>query len=451
MMLPGLTDARVQLYTRSMQELQNVLRPKSRLRIFLVILLVLMPAPVFSQEAGVLPGPGTVMAAGSTILDGDHRVSRSGELRYFQAYSSHGGRMMLKVFRLEGERLVLVGTSPLVTLPPAETATFSCRIPVSRGDLIGCYCPDTNCVDRMETGVAMVADGDAGGSPSSAFREETGVPAVFAAGSQVFDSPSQASTNLVLPVVARTRGAEGTRWQSSLELLNTSESETQVALYFNVSGVDNTRPAASAQIRLPARSGRSIDDILLDLFQIEEATGSLDIVASAPLFARARIFNVDEVGGSFGQSVPAIPVSWALGEDVLSGLNPHASTSVVFGLIENEHFRTNLGIANVSGAPLEVLIRAYEGTNLPADPVTVGIPAYSHRQLNRILDVFGLSSEGHEIRLELTVLEGNAGRFLAYTSRVDNLTGDAVFSVAVHEAPLDSPSKSAKCGLCRIP
>jgi len=438
-------------YMRDPSIISAVFRFPIQVLFFLMLFCCFLLPDARAQEAGRPPGPGSITDAGDTILDTTYRVSRSGELRYFQAYSSRGGRMILKVFRMEGERLVLVGASPLVTLPTARTAAFSCAIPVSRGDIIGCYCPDTNCVDRLDGGDVLITEGDVGCSPTSIFRQGEGTPAIFAAGSALFDSPSPASTNLILPVAARNHGAEGTRWITSLELFNTSESETRAALYFNLSGVDNTQPAASARILLPARSSLSLDDLLDRSFGIDEAMGSVDIVASAPLMVHGRIFNTGASEGSYGQLVPALPVEWAIGDESQNGLNAKADSAVVFGIVEDEHFRTNLGISNVSGSPLDISITPLEGTRVLADSLAIFIPPYSHRQVSRILDVFGLSSEGREIRLELSVIPPSAGRFLAYASRIDNLSGDAVFIMGEHETPMPAASAEKNAPLCRIP
>jgi len=405
--------------------------------ILLMSLLLVRGGWVWAQEAGVKPVPGQVFAAGKTLLDDDHRVTHTGVLRYWRAYSTLGGRVMLKVFRLESDRLVLVGASPLVSLSPGEPGTFECRIPVSRGDLIGCFCPDTNCVDRLEGGGALLADGDAGTGPSSRFSSEVGGPSLYAGASQAFDARSPASANLVVPVVSRGPGAGQSNWITSLELFNTSDEEAVVALYFNLSDVDNTQPAASSRIRLPARGTMRIEDLLLDSFGISQACGSLDIVASAPILAHARILNTGSETGTFGQAIPAVPACWALGDDSASGLSPHTGTGSIFVVLENGDWRTNIGVANVSGSPLDVRIDAFEKTTPLGSTLWISLPAYSHTQVNRILSRMGLVSPQREIRLEISAADGSAGRFLAYASRVDNHSGDASYIPAESEPVLE--------------
>ncbi len=394
-----------------------------------------LPPAVHAQTAGIDPVQGTPSAGGQTVLDSDHRVTSSGILRYWRAYSTHGGRAMLKVFRPEGDRLVLVGASGLVSLRPGEVGTFECSIPVSRNDLIGCYCPDSNCIDRSFQGLAMVSEGDRGTSDLDEFQEQSGVPALFASTTLSFDVPSRAAANLVIPVVGRTPGAAGTRWATSLEIFNTGVEEAHVALYFNQSGRDNTTPTASGQAVISARGLLVLDDLLLETFGIENAVGSVDLIASQRLIAHATISNLGG-GGTFGQGVPAVPAAWGLGDDEAPGLEPNADIAYLFSVVENDQFRTNVGVANLAGVALEVDLEAFDGTSPVGVPVRLIIPPYSHIQVNRVLDVLEISQTASPLRLNVSAAPGSTARFLAYSSRVDNVTGDAVLLLGEREPPL---------------
>ncbi|MEN8164526.1 MAG: hypothetical protein ABFS37_10390, partial [Acidobacteriota bacterium] len=348
----------------------------------------------------------------------------------------HGGRAMLKVFRPEGNRLVLVGASSLTTLPPGETGTFRCSIPVSRNDIIGCYCPDTNCADRSTTGLVLEADGDIGTSQSDVFQNQTGVPALFASTTRSFDVPSMAANDLVIPVVGRGPGAAGTEWVTSVEIFNTGVREAQVALYFNQSGLDNTTPSASAQALIPARSVLVVEDLLLETFETEAAIGSVDLIASENIIAHSYITNTGSAVGTFGQKVPAVPANWGLGDDEAPGLEPNADIAYLFALVENDVFRTNVGICNVSGVVLEVDLSAFDGTSPVGNPIRLTLPPFSHHQINRVLSAIDAADHSSGLRLNVSAAPGSNARFIAYSSRVDNDSGDAVFQIADRQPPL---------------
>ncbi len=389
-----------------------------------------------AQEAGRAPGAGSATTGGATVVDSDNRVTTAGVLRLWRAYSTNGGRALLKVFRPEGSRLVLVGTSALELVPAGRVATFACSIPVARNDLVGVYCPDDNCVDRFADGRVLSSAGDVGTTSSAALVAGTGAPAVAAAGSPLPLVPSAASTELVVPVVGRTPGANGTQWVTSLEIFNTADSATDAALFFNRSGEDNTVPAASAQVTIPARGVVTFADLLGDLFAIADGTGSVDLVAAAPLLAHARVANVGSSAGSYGQLVEALPVAWAVGDDDTPGVNQNADILYLFELREDDEFRSNLGVTNASGLTLTVDLAAFSGTSPVGDGLSLELPPYSHRQVNRVLDALAVPAGTPLVRVNVAARGGSAGRFFAYLSRVDNGTGDAVYLNGAREPAL---------------
>ena len=393
-------------------------------------------APVTAQTAGREPAAGTPLASGTTYVDLDHPVTSSGELRVWRVFSTEGARVMLKVFRPESDRLLLIGASPLETVPAGGVATFPCDIPVARNDIIGCFCPDSSCADSFPDGRVLTAAGDVGTSPNSAFASSTGSPSVAASGSMLADVPSTAAADLVVPVVGRTPGLAGTLWRTRLELFNTADTETSVALFLNLSDLDNTTPAASAQRSIPPRTTLIVEDLIADAFTLDQAVGSVDIVASAPVIAHARIANYGSDLGTFGQSVPAVPVDWAVGWEEVPGLNPRGGLLYLFEAQQDEGFRSNLGIASVVATPLAVEVTARIGDQPVGTPLVLELQPFSHTQVNRVLTEMGVPAGTAGVRLEVAAESGSSGRFFAYISRVDNGSGDAVFLLGDREASL---------------
>jgi len=411
---------------------------ESRQRFGLTLGLVLMmihAVPGSAQQAGRDPAPGQPQQGGTTFIDLEHPVTSSGTLDLWRAASSQGARVMLKVYRSEGDRLVLVGTSPLETVAAGEVATFACSIPVARNDVIGCFCPDTSCVDAFADGSMLSAAGDLGSSPLDGFAPGVGTPAIFSAGSLLADVPSTAATDLVVPVVARTPGLNNTVWSTSLEIHNTSDRTTDIALFFNRSDLNNTTPAASAQAVIQPQGTLIIDDLLLEAFELSDDVGSVDIVSSESVFAHARIANFGGVAGSYGQAVPAVPVEWALGEDNIPGTNPDADVATLFECREDTDFRCNLGIASVANVPLTVIVTAWNGPDAIGTPLSLDLDPFSHTQVNRVLQDMGASAVGG-VRLEIAAAPGSTGRFFAYISSVENQSGDAVFLLGDREPTL---------------
>lgn len=401
---------------------------------FVIVFAVIMAhsGPGLAQQAGRDPTPGQPKPGGTTYIDLAHPVTSSGVLDVWRVTSTQGARIMLKVYRPDGDRLVLVGTSPLETVTAGEVATFRCRIPVARNDIIGCFCPDSSCVDAFADGDTMSALGDLGSGPLASYTPGVGSPAIFAAGSLLADIPSTASTDLVVPVVARTPGLNSTVWSTSLEIHNTSDGIAQIALFFNRSNQNNITPAASAQAEIPPKGTLVYDDLLVEAFELVDDVGSMDIVSSEPVFAHVRIANYGGATGSYGQSAPAVPVSWALAEDNVPGTNPDAGVANLFECREDADFRCNLGIASVANVPLTIAVTAWIGPDAVGTPLTLDIEPFSHTQVNRVLQAMGIPATGG-VRLEVSAAPGSSGRFFAYMSSVDNQSGDAVFLLGDRE------------------
>ncbi len=409
-----------------------------RIRVGIVCcaLLITVAVRADAQSSGREPVPGVPLSGGTTFIDLDHPVTSSGELRVWRVASSQGARVMLKVYRPDGDRLLLVGTSPLETVSGGTVATFECRIPVARNDVIGCFCPDSSCADAYSDGLILTAEGDLGTGPASAFNSGVGSPSILASGYRLADVPSTASEDLVVPVVGRTPGAGGTVWNTRLELFNTADSATTVALHLNLSDRDNTSPAASAQVIVPSRETRVIEDMISEAFGLETAVGSVDIVASAPLIAHARIANLGSDTGTYGQAVPAVPARWAVGDDDLPGINPNADVVYLFEVQEDAEFRSNLGISSIVATPLSLTVVAKVGGDPIGSPLELQLDPFSHTQINRVLDAMGVPEGARGVRLEVKAAAGTGGRFFAYLSRVDNESGDAVFLLGARENAL---------------
>jgi hypothetical protein len=414
------------------------LNRKNGYRLGLVIVFTVLmghAGPGSAQQAGRDPAPGQPRTGGMTYIDLAHPVTSSGTLDVWRVTSTQGARVMLKVYRPDGDRLVLVGTSPLETVTAGDVATFSCRIPVARNDLIGCFCPDSSCVDAFSDGDVLLAEGDLGSGPLASYTPGIGTPSIFAAGSSLADVPSTAATDLVVPVVARTPGLNGTVWSTSLEIHNTSDGIALIALFFNRSNQNNTTPAASAQAEIQPKGTLVYDDLLVEAFELLDDAGSVDIVSSEPVFAHVRIANYGGAAGSYGQSAQAVPVSWALADDDVPGTNPAAGVANLFECREDSGFRCNLGIASVANVPLTISITAWVGPDAVGTPLTLDLEPFSHTQVNRVLQAMGIAATAG-VRLEVSAAPGSSGRFFAYMSSVDNQSGDAVFLLGDREPTL---------------
>lgn len=94
----------------------------------------------------------------------------------------------------------------------------------------------------------------------------------------------------------------------------------------------------------------------------------------------------------------------------------------VLQLEESDRFRTNLGVAEVTGNSVEVEITAVVPDARVAPVIRLTLQPNEFRQIGSILRQMGLN-EAYNARLSLKVMAGD-GRITAYGSVIDSVTQD---------------------------
>ena len=223
--------------------------------------------------------------------------------------------------------------------------------------------------------------------------------------------PADTIEEVVVPVVAKVLGAAGTSWRSDVRIFNGGPAaETVVLTYRTYTGGQLAEEAISEQV--PAGKVLAIDDVVGALGRDGES-GTLTVEAddgSAELVVTSRTYNAT-LGGTYGQFVPAV----ANGSE----------SATVLHLERSNAFRSNLGIAELSGSPAAVTWRLRDGSGALLGTRTVELEPHELVQVN---DLFGAVGAGDRdnARVDIIVTSG-PGAVAAYGSVVDNRTGDAIF------------------------
>jgi hypothetical protein len=144
------------------------------------------------------------------------------------------------------------------------------------------------------------------------------------------------------------------------------------------------------------------------------------VLVSSPLpgaiIASARTYD-DHGSGTYGQFIPAVTADQAIGV---------ADRSLeVLQVEESERFRTNLGIAEVSGSNARVEVTAYVPDAKTTPTMTVNLQPHQFTQLTSVLSKMGIGTT-YNARLSLRVVSGS-GRITAYGSVIDNKTQDPTY------------------------
>ena len=176
----------------------------------------------------------------------------------------------------------------------------------------------------------------------------------------------------------------------------------------------NTTPESVMVSLAPGMSVR-YTDAFAELFDFE-GSGALRILVDSPdVASSSRTYAADEAG-SYGQGIPAHHMMRAVrfGEmGRLVGLSESGNTS--------DGFRTNIGLANATGAIVMVEITLYASDHTLVDLVEVSLAAYEQTQLNRVFP------EATEVGYAVLTTSTPGGAFFAYGSVVDNTTADPTF------------------------
>jgi len=217
---------------------------------------------------------------------------------------------------------------------------------------------------------------------------------------------------IIFPVIGRFPGAGGTQWQTDVFIANPGTPTYELTLRFYPSG----EGVQVRTITMTPFSVTTLTDICLNTFGRANTGGVLEL--DAGLFtpeARARIYNVGNPAGQFGQGVPGI------------GLGNLSRQAFLYGLSTTSANRLNIGVANPNDTPVlvSILVNDHTGANVHSRSVTV--QPHSFVQYNDIASTFGIPpQEG------LVVNMNTSGDLIyGYASEVRNDTGDAVFTFGV--------------------
>lgn len=253
-----------------------------------------------------------------------------------------------------------------------------------------------------------------------------------------------ADSSVVVPVVARASGAEGSFWRSDLVIARPSgiagaaESSARLSLELLPSGPRAGEPPLLVELAEPLAPGatREIADVLATHFPgrslgallvraVDDAGTPVEIVVSSRTYTASP---GDEAGGTWGQGVPGISRS------VLA--RKETSPRVIPGLESSDTFRTNLGFVNLSSTlaiDLAVDLRDPSGNVVATHPFH--LDPLSHLQPGDLLAASGLAGAGFTADVRFVGAGAPASAtsppefpvFEAYASRVDRRTNDPSF------------------------
>lgn len=230
----------------------------------------------------------------------------------------------------------------------------------------------------------------------------------------------------LLPAVADVAGLNGTYWRSDAWLFNPSDQPMDITLE-RVSA-----PGTAKRVALGARQSMKISNVLqelggkgLDAINIESPYRK-----NAQLSVYSRTYTMLATGGTYGQSVPAVPTSVGYSNHIspTGRANSIADTYSLFVLDKRDpqQFRHNIGVVNSSNDAISLRLRyaivSAHPVNDPTRQRTLIIPPHTVQQYrveSLFPDVVG--------KLPPYIWVSGDKPAALWMSMVDNKTGDATF------------------------
>lgn len=255
-------------------------------------------------------------------------------------------------------------------------------------------------------------------SGSTTIMPVTGVPYTLtvtgpggsANASVTISAVSTSSATWLLPSSARSPGTNAF-WTTDLAVMNAGSQPASVTLKFlghgssGVAGPERT-------FTVPARATVTWPDVLSSVFALGTDWGPILIRSTAAsLVAQGQTWTASPSGGTYGQSVPAIGPSDAVGP----------TPKALAGVRQDSRFRTNIALANFGETQAQTTLQVLrpDGTTIKTHTVTVGPLGFI--QLNLANDFNITSLDGGSVLLSCAPATCQVG---AYASVIDARTAD---------------------------
>lgn len=240
-------------------------------------------------------------------------------------------------------------------------------------------------------------------------------------------NPSSTLTTRMIPAGARAPGASNSFWLTDAAITNLSPGVATVSLSYLPKGEDNSTPLRRS-MALGSGQQALVGDVFQDLFGLTEANGALLMTVSHPdVKITSRTYNAAGLEGTYGQFIPALDATAAV---------TSISSGALLQLQENEGFRTNIGVANLTGDEVELRIRLFDGSGTELAAFARTLPPYGFDQYNAVYRNSGAGQV--DSGFAVISVDTQGGQVLAYASVVDRGSNDPIF-IPTQKLSGDSP------------
>jgi hypothetical protein len=208
-------------------------------------------------------------------------------------------------------------------------------------------------------------------------------------------------------------------FHSDLRVFNGGPSAVNATFTFYPQG--GGAASAPQQRTIGAGEVFSVDNVLPAMFGASGTGGSIVITTQteSALVVTGRTYTLMDNGGTFGQFIPGVTPEEAIGLGE-RGLE-------ILQLEHSDRFRTNVGVAEVSGQPAEVRVSVSVPDSKTSVSINKALAPNEFYQFNGLIRaLLGSNAQVYNVRATVEVVSGN-GRVTAYGSVIDNASKDPTY------------------------
>jgi len=225
------------------------------------------------------------------------------------------------------------------------------------------------------------------------------------------------ATRYVIPGIADLNNGAA-NFHSDIRIYNGGATGVTATLTYRAQGNPGAAVVA-APVTIGPGEVKAFDNVLPSLFNVTNSGGAVLLTTGAPssLVVTGRTYSIDSTSGTFGQFIPGVTPAEgiALGDRGLQ----------VLQLEQSQNFRSNLGLAELSGNPAKVRVSLFLPDSKVTPSTEVDLQPNEFRQLNGV--IAGMNpGNTYNARVTVEVISGT-GRVTAYGSVIDNATQDPTY------------------------
>lgn len=223
------------------------------------------------------------------------------------------------------------------------------------------------------------------------------------------------ATTAIIPAAASSTGVGGSRWVTTMALMNPRSTPVMLTLYVFPAAADNSNYQTNAKtLTIPGNSSMRIQDALGSLWGFS-GLAAIRIDADAAFIVETRVINIGDPNNTYSLAISPAPTGVSAGQVGIAAD------------VENDlSYRTNVGIFNNSASPAIVEVDIIDESGTQIGQTRWGMRPYSI--LQRPITELTSTAFAHAT-IRIVPPAGYSGQLYGYVSVVNNTSQDGSYAL----------------------